>query len=714
MSQNKEIKFSIYNPVITYQHRSAYDEIVSQLQEIFPICNQGKCKALEVSDDPQKQKQINDLMERVEFFSKSLIQITNVFFDQLYRAREASAVSISDSIATIKIDMIERNLLERTCDVRWWALESAFWECVDFCNSTPKAGDQRSKTKGKYDLVKVANDRLEDIRTSYTLYRDLVIADKNGIIVANSNADRRTSVIGLDVGSEEWFKGAIDTKDGTEYYVQDTRRSVLEDEDALIYSTAIRENGDESGVAIGVLGVLFDFQGESSIILNDYLPTDNEGDTLEGCFSFFSNKSGQIISSSGEQGIKAGSELDLPKRHRELIKAGDSAISMGPVMGRDSLIVSRKTCGFDDYKGLGWSSHYVLPLNSIFQSLKEQSKLNIEADKLLDSNLIPEDNKLTYVDIQKNKDDIQLISINGIILATDLGKAGSSFIPIFDKITSTGNSTTGQMEELLGEMSSDMLQHNLAALENLSKQAIDLIDRNLFERAADVRWWSTDSVFWKGLGNLDSDWSDEASKRLAIINASYTMYRDLILVDHNGKIIANSKPENRDKLRRINVSEQSWFRQALQIGKSDCYGVQDVCETELENEELSLIYSGAIIEKGARQGVAIGALGIFFDWEEISINILEGCLPKQGENAVKGSAAVYVNGRNEITATTDRENFATGSVLSLPDQPNERGHTNSGTFEYKGSTYVYGSSRTQGYREYEGLNWTAHVLRPIA
>jgi len=29
-------------------------------------------------------------------------------------------------------------------------------------------------------------------------------------------------------------------------------------------------------------------------------------------------------------------------------------------------------------------------------------------------------------------------------------------------------------------------------LENFSKQAIDLIDRNLFERAADVRWWSTD------------------------------------------------------------------------------------------------------------------------------------------------------------------------------------------------------------------------------
>ncbi|MEC8778557.1 MAG: hypothetical protein VXX28_05940, partial [Verrucomicrobiota bacterium] len=72
MSEAKNIKFNIYNPIITYEHRAAYDMIVSHLQEIFPICNQGKCKALEVSDDPQKQKQINDLMEKVEFFSNSL------------------------------------------------------------------------------------------------------------------------------------------------------------------------------------------------------------------------------------------------------------------------------------------------------------------------------------------------------------------------------------------------------------------------------------------------------------------------------------------------------------------------------------------------------------------------------------------------------------------------------------------------------------------
>ena len=108
--ENEKVRFNIYNPVITYEHRAAYDIIVSRLLEIFPICNQGKCKALEVSDDPQKQKQINDLMERVVFFSNSLITITQVFFDQLYRAKEDSFESISQLFASIQIDMIERRI----------------------------------------------------------------------------------------------------------------------------------------------------------------------------------------------------------------------------------------------------------------------------------------------------------------------------------------------------------------------------------------------------------------------------------------------------------------------------------------------------------------------------------------------------------------------------------------------------------------------------
>jgi hypothetical protein len=333
----------------------------------------------------------------------------------------------------------------------------------------------------------------------------------------------------------------------------------------------------------------------------------------------------------------------------------------------------------------------------------------------MNSKLIPEKNQQTYREIQRNKGDIQLISINGIILATDLGKAGTSFIPIFDQITTTGNSTTGKMEELLSEMSSDMLEQNLKALENFSKQAIDLIDRNLFERAADVRWWSTDHAFWEALQEGSEEKFEEAAKRLGIINASYTMYRDLVIADSNGRIVANSKSENRDKLKRMNVSEQSWFRQGMQIARSVQFGVQDVCDSDLENEETSLIYCGGILENGQREGKVLGVLGILFDWENLVHPILEGCLPRIKGEVVDGGVAFYVNEEQRVIASTDSENFKIGQVVNLPSENLnlEVGESASGIFTANDKKYIIGSSRTQGYREYKGLGWTAHVVRPI-
>jgi len=716
MNEPQEIQFNIYHPVITYEHRAAYDLIVSQLQGVFPICNQGKCKALEVTDDPQKQKQINDLMEKVEFFSDSLINITKVFFDQLYRAKETSAQSISQSMAKIKIDMIERNLLERTCDVRWWALEKAFWQCITLSNAaTSRKGAKGADASALSSAVEMACTRLEDIRNCYTLYRDLVIVNAQGVVVASSNADRRSQVLGRDVSGEAWFQRAMKTQDGTEYVVQDVSPSCLEDSESLIYATAIRAEGDEHGQAIGAMGVLFDFQGECQIILNDYLPSDASGETLDGWFSFFTNDKDQVICSSDQHFIPFGDFPGLPKSHRSLLKAGESIVSTAIFAGNRSLLVSHKSAGFNEYTGLNWTSHLVLPVSAMFERSLGRNDYGLTPKELMNSRLIPESNRQTYQEIQRNKGDIQLISINGIVLATDLGKSGKSFMPIFDQITETGSSTTGKMELLLSEMSADMLQQNLKALENLSKQAIELIDRNLFERAADVRWWSTDHVFWESLGAQGGRSFDEVNRRLGIINASYTMYRDLVIADANGRIVANSRFENRERLDGMTVSDHGWFRQGMQLTRSIQYGVQDVCKSDLEAVDTSLVYCAAILENGQRVGKPVGVLGILFDWKQQALPILEECLPRMKGSVVLGGAAFYVNRDKVVIASTDEANFPVGQAVALPPENTKlrEGQSASGVFSANGRKYIIGSSGSHGYREYKGLGWTAHVVRTI-
>jgi hypothetical protein len=273
------------------------------------------------------------------------------------------------------------------------------------------------------------------------------------------------------------------------------------------------------------------------------------------------------------------------------------------------------------------------------------------------------------------------------------------------------------MEDILKEMALGELELNLKALENFSKQAIDLVDRNLFERAADIRWWATDEYFWNALENPGPENFHKASDRLKVINGSYTMYRNIVLADDSGNIVACSRTELRNELSKINVSDQPWFQMGMRTARSEEFAVQDVQKSLLEKAKArSLVYSGGVRNKGSRAGESIGVLGTLFDWDTEAKKILQTCLPRDpGGTTIEGSAAFYTNARGEIVETTSDETFPVGARLDLPAaaQKLSKGETSSSVFRMAGGSYLLGSSRTKGYREYDGLAWCAHVVRPI-
>jgi hypothetical protein len=789
--------FSIFNPSIRYEHREFYEKILSELNGIFPICNQGECTAVEISESTTEQEQITELMKRVENFSSELLDVTKKLFDQYYVAKEELHQSILSTTAYNKINTLDRNLLERTCDVRWWALETAFSDCISFYERTKEnalhlagsinepdgamdawrssegaAGTSRSaplqdmlpfltnfevllrkeKLEGFLDLIEVlpasestdgsgasdplseeikafgetlrtlgqkitfACDRLEDINNSYTLYRDLIIAGRDGYVIANSNKARRDMVLGLNVNGEKWFQRALMTKNGAEYFALDITPSSVEDQLSLVYSTAVRENSDENGKTIGAMGVFFDFQGEAGIILEEYMPRDERENIVDGCYSMFTNRAGEVIASSDETILKVGESAHIPKRNRQL-GSGERVSSYMVFEGIDSAVFSAKTDGYLDYKGLEWSSHVIIPKDYIFNTTVFSETLGISPEELMSSKIIPEINKQTYLKVQDDKESIQLISLNGIVFASKLGKRGAALGPIFNQITRTGDFVTSRMEDLLKEMALGELDLNLKALENFSKQAIDLIDRNLFERSADIRWWSTDQYFWKALMNPSEEYFRKAGERLKVINGSYTMYRNLVLADSRGEIVACSRTEMRNELKKINVSDQYWFQQGMRTPRSSEYAVQDVAKSNLEKtKDRSLIYSGGVRSDGAREGESIGVLGILFDWDTEAQKILCTCLPRDPNGAqIEGSAAFYTNKNGEIIETTHSENFPVGLKLQGPKpiMGIGAGESVSGILDFNGVQYIIGSSKAKGYREYEGLEWSAHIVRPV-
>jgi hypothetical protein len=783
--------FSIYSSVISHQHRAFYEKIVSELNGIFPICNQGKCKAVEISEDTTEQEQITDLMQRVENFSGELHSVTKKLFDQFYQAKEDFCKSIYSTTAYVKINLMDRNLLERTCDVRWWALETAFGQCVSqvsmvreqlqamrrslleqmsddvppcdemlelatlleqeillLLDSTrrerftdlllrlrkksSRVGRKADQTESSWEpmqfdqlpellgrsqkLIDHACSRLEDINASYTLYRDLVITTKDGYVIANSNREARQRVLGMCVAGEDWFQRAMATKDSNSYIAQDLSPSALEDMLSLVYATAIRKDSHAGGDALGAMGVFFDFQGEARMILEDYLPLDEQNLPREGWYSFFSNEAGEIIASNDPMVLTPGDSAHLPRRHRHL-RAGERAYNYGVFEGESSAILSAKTDGYLEYEGLGWTSHLIVPRKAMFQLDNGANQIELPIEELMHSRLIPEINKLTYERIQDDKESIQLISLNGIVFASKLGKRGVALGPIFDQITTTGDFATSRMEQLLAEMALGEVNLILQSLEHFSKQAIDLIDRNLFERSADIRWWSTDEYFWRALESPSTETFEQACKRLKVINNSYTMYRNLVLADLNGDIVACSRTELRNELRKINVSEELWYQRGLQTTQSTEYAVQDVSKSPVERQkDVSLIYAGGVRRTGSRNGESIGVLGVMFDWDTEAQKILRTCLPRDNSgNCIEGSAACYTNSEGIIIETTLPEVFSVGKQLNLPTGHTglKRGESCTGLILVDGVKYIVGSSRTKGYREYAGLGWSAHVLRPV-
>ena len=71
---------------------------------------------------------------------------------------------------------------------------------------------------------------------------------------------------------------------------------------------------------------------------------------------------------------------------------------------------------------------------------------------------------------------------------------------------------------------------------------IDLIDRNLYERSCDVRWWATDAAVVAATQDPNPAALAHASQRLGQILDSYTVYFDLVLADLDGTVIANGRP----------------------------------------------------------------------------------------------------------------------------------------------------------------------------
>lgn len=310
----------------------------------------------------------------------------------------------------------------------------------------------------------------------------------------------------------------------------------------------------------------------------------------------------------------------------------------------------------------------------------------------------------------------KLLSLNARIEAARSGAAGAAFGVVAEEMQTLSaqtqiiaagmsNRTREETAVLMGLIDSTIRG---TRLRDLALVNIDLIDRNLYERTCDVRWWATDGSLVQALENGSEEDCAFASRRMGVILSAYTVYHDLVLCDPSGRVIANGRPD----LFTSQGSDESsapWFRQSMSSRSGDDWGFQTAHRSTLVGNEEVLVYSAAVRQGGEATGQAIGVLGILFNWPGLASPILENVPVLESERAV--TEAFIVDRDGVILAA--RCGSRLGEKLNFPGV--ERVFESEKGFFISESTdkrLCVGHAKAPGFETYS-TEWYSIVTQPV-
>jgi hypothetical protein len=192
-------------------------------------------------------------------------------------------------------------------------------------------------------------------------------------------------------------------------------------------------------------------------------------------------------------------------------------------------------------------------------------------------------------DINDINRETTFLALNALIEAARAGNAGKGFAVVANQVKQVsrriGDITADLNKDLAGSLATltqlgDSMIERLRSYDgqrcaDLALNMIDVIDRNLYERSCDVRWWATDSAVVECLAHAQTHAADHACERLSVILDSYTVYRDIWVLDERGTVIANGRPAQY-AVRGQNVANAEWFKAAMRTQSGADYAASDV------------------------------------------------------------------------------------------------------------------------------------------
>ncbi|TCS37415.1 chemotaxis signal transduction protein [Paucimonas lemoignei] len=577
----------------------------------------------------------------------------------LVREKVATVLAKIGAKAQYVIDIVVRNLYERTADVGFLATDRKLCEFV--------AGDT--------DDVAAIRYRLRAYRNKYTVYDEILLLDTKGNVL-------------VQIDEESPVEGSVDPLIAqslrTAGYVQTFRATDLRPskKQALIYSQRMLH--PQTGEVVGVLCLCFNFEEEMAGIFRSLREEEDRFNML------LLDGGNRVIASADRSWIDVGAVVPVNR---------DGSSRLMVYGGREYLVRTFSAAGYQGYMGPpGWQGQVMIPVEVAFTGEASHALDDLGADSA--EGLLSHARSFCppLFEIMTAADTIRRVVWNGQVMTAGQHGELQKLKTILEQIGETGSRSNELFSQSIRDLYQTVIGSNLNDAEFVSHLLVDLLDRNLYERSDDCRWWALTPELRLRLAEqeLDLESTQQITAILDYINRLYTVYTRIFVYDRDGVIIASSRDGEGDASIVGTMLDAETLAQVTALRGEQNYHVSAFSSSQLYDGAPTYIYHAAIRDPH-HDGMVVGGIGLVFDSTIEFSAMLQSCLA--GKEAAH---AFYIDRQGRIISSTDPAR-PVGSMLEIDPGllklPNGSGASR--IVEHDGHYAVMGCTVSSGYREFK-------------
>ncbi|MEI7443737.1 MAG: chemotaxis protein CheW [Burkholderiales bacterium] len=554
-----------------------------------------------------------------------------------------SRAELGDELAArarCTIDILVRNLFERTADVGFLATDDVI---RGFCAAGPE-----EREAGR-EALRV---RLAEYQSKYTVYEDVVVLSTEGEVLV-----RLDTAATLTHSAEPLVAEALGADGFRERFgPTDLVASGLP---ALLYAHRITH---PDGRPLGALVLVFRFVDEMRRIFAGM--DDERGQTA----IVLVDEAQRVIASNDEAHIPIGALL--PR-----IEADGAVLTT--FAGREYMAVCCATRGYQGYMGLPWRAQAMVSLLTAFRPRStDVSSIDVPLDN----------DELT--EIQRDADEInrelRRVVWNGQLMAHSRQGDRLRLKAVLNEVNVAGYRTRERVSLAVRDLYRTSLARARHQASDLARLAADIMDRNLYERANDCRWWALSPAIAERLSEPPSErCTTVLNGMLDRLNALYTVYSRIAVFDAEGTVRGVSRASDAPGLVGRQV-ESEWLEGVRRLQGPQQYAVTAFGPTDFHDLGDTYVYLAAI--RDPQGGALLGGIGIVFN------SAAEfGAMLTDIVGTRRGFAA-FVDGGGRVIAASDPA-LATGIAIEFDGDD--------AVVSHDGSSFACARVRTAGYREFK-------------